>query len=368
MRVAWIFIILVAIGACVDPITIKTPDATFQLAVDGSISTGPGPYTVSLFRASSLNEDLDRRVPVSRAKVTIADDAGNTEVLKEDPYGIYSTRADGIQGVVGRTYTLQIVTLEGKVFESLPERIKPAGKVDSLYYEFEKREIVDANGQLQSADGFNVYMDASSVPGEENLYRWRFLGTYEIETFPQLRTIRDPNGAVVPAPVPCSGFEVNARGFLVRHFACECCTCWITQFEDKPLVSDDQFISGNKFNRVWVGFVPITRKTFYHDQYHVAIQQMSLSRAAFDFWRIVRSQKDGASSLFQPPSGKVRSNIFAKNGTEEVQGIFYATAIHEKSIFIKKSDIPYKVQAIDTLTTSCKYLEFSTNIKPAYWK
>lgn len=369
MRIFVFSILFLAIAACVDPITIKNPDVTFQLAIDGEITDEPGPYTISILRASKLNADLDRRVPVSRATVTLSDDAGNSETLKEDPYGIYKTAIGGIQGTVGRTYTLKIVTVEGKVFESLPELMKPSAEIDSLYYTFESKTSIGPDGQPQTADGFAVYMNANSLTEGENLYRWRFEGTYQIETFPQYATAKSPNGEIVPAPLPCSGYEVSPRGVLFQdNVICDCCICWITQYEDKPMVSDDQFISNNQFKRVRVGFVPITPATFNYKYYHVTVKQMSLSRAVYDFWKIVASQKTGATSLFQPAIGKVRSNIFSKDDDEEVQGIFSVSAVKEKSIFISNEDIPYQVPELAKITTSCKYLDNSTNIKPAYWK
>lgn len=369
MRIFLFFILFLAIAACVDPITINSPDVSYQLAIDGLITDEPGPYTINIFRAAKLNADLDHRMPVSRAVVTISDDAGNTETLIEDPYGVYKTAVGGIQGTVGRTYTLKIITLEGKVFESLSERMRPVAEIDSLYYEFESKTSFNSDGQPKSADGFAVYMDASSLPEEENLYRWRYEGTYQIETFPQYATAKSPSGQIVPAPLACSGWEVNARGVLFQdNVICECCICWISQFEDKPMVSDDQFVSNNKFKRVRVAYVPITPTTFNYKYYHVNVKQMSLSPATFNFWKVVASQKTGATSLFQPAVGKARSNIFSKNGSEEVQGIFSVSAVKEKSIFISRSDIPYKVPELPQITTSCKYLENSTNIKPDYWK
>lgn len=44
---------------------------------------------------------------------------------------------------------------------------------------------------------------------------------------------------------------------------------------------------------------------------------MSLSRQAFDYWRIIQAQKEGATSLFQPPTGKTVTTIFEKK--ERVQ-------------------------------------------------
>jgi hypothetical protein len=369
MRVSHLFgllLLLIITDGCVEEIRIKSPDVSFQLAVDALITDEKGPYTVNIFRVSNLDSDLDKRIPISLAKVTISDDAGNSELLKETSLGVYQTSIGGLQGTVGRTYILKIITKEGKLYESSPEKLNPTAAINNLSYEFEFREKIRPDGTIVGANGFNVYMDANSLPVGENLYRWKWTGTYEIETFPQLKT-RNAEGGPVADPLPCSGYEIR-NGISVKHEVCTCCSCWVTMFEGTPMVSDDQFITGNKFNNVKVAFIPVTRRTFYYDRFYVSVKQMSLSRTAFNFWRVLQTQKEGASSLFQPPSGKVRGNIFSKDGGEEVQGIFYASSVQEKSIFIEKSRIPYTVQAIDTLKTSCRFIGVSSNVKPSFWR
>ena len=367
MRISIVFgLLLLIIDSCIEQIHIEAPDVSFQLAVDAGITDEPGPYTVNIFKASNLDADLDRRIPVSLAKVSISDDAGNVEVLKESSLGVYQTNAVGIQGVVGRTYILKIITKDGKSYESLPEKLNPTAAIEELYYEFEYGNKIRPDGTVVSDDRFNVYMNANSLPEGENLYRWKWTGTYETESFPYLKT-KNVEGGPVPDPFPCSGFEVrNAKLFQAKP--CECCTCWITMFQSTPKVSDDQFIKGNKFNNVKIAVIPVTRRTFYYERFHVNVKQMSLSRSAFNFWRVVQAQKEGAASLFQPPSGKVRGNIFSIDRNEEVQGIFYASSVKEKSIFIEKRDVPYTVKEIDTLKTSCKFLGTSTTIKPSFWR
>ncbi|MBK5277786.1 MAG: DUF4249 domain-containing protein [Bacteroidia bacterium] len=369
MRVSYLFsflLLLIIADGCVDEIRIKAPDVSFQLAVDGVITDEEGPYSVSIFKVSNLDADLDKRIPILSARVTISDDVGNSELLKETSSGIYQTSVGGLQGTVGRTYVLKIITLNGKMYESSAEKLNPAGAINNLSYEFDFRERIKVDGTVVGADGFNIYMDANSLPTGENLYRWKWTGTYEIETFPHLKT-RNVEGVQVPDPLPCSGYQ-ERDGILFQSSPCSCCSCWVTMLQGTPIVSDDQFISGNKFDHVNVAFIPVTRRTFYYQRFYLTVQQMSLSRAAFNFWRVIQSQKEGASSLFQPPSGKVRGNIFSKDGDEEVQGIFYASSVQEKSIFIEKSDVPYTVQKIDTVRTSCMFVGISTNVRPSFWK
>ena len=64
---------------------------------------------------------------------------------------------------------------------------------------------------------------------------------------------------------------------------------------------------------------------------------MSLSRAAFDYWRSVKSQKEAVGSLFQPITGKIPSNFSDKSSSLRVQGIFYTSAVTKKQIYLDRN-------------------------------
>ena len=291
---------LAAIG-CVDTITFDVPPVNFQLVVDGFITDEPGPYTIRLTRASSLDKDHDNRVPVFGAKVTISSDAGESELLIEPERGRYVTNR--LQGRVGKSYTLRIQTSDGKTYQSSPEKMAPAGEIQNLSYAFESQTVV-RNGIEFPADYFAVFVDSKGASQDENYIRWRAIGTYQIETMPQLRTKQNPNGGgQSPDPVPCSGYFVGLNG-LQRISDCFCCNCWITAYAEVPVVTDGALSAGGQFNKIEVAAVPINRRTFY-DKFHVEVQQMGITKNAFTYWKLIRAQKEGAASLFQPPLAKL---------------------------------------------------------------
>lgn len=349
--------VLVLIDGCVDPLEVAIPEVKFQLVVDGFITNDPGPYTVKLYRARPLETDLDRLVVEKFAKVTIKDDAGNSELLTEVSEGIYQTAANGIRGQIGRKYHLEITTITAKKFFSDPEEILPVGSVEDISYEFEPRA---------SGDGFKIFVNAKGVPERDDLVRFRMVGTYEIETFPQLRTVRTEAG-IVPNPFPCSGYGVNQNGALTKFTDCQCCNCWVSQYDDIPVVADEQFTANDEFKNIEVGFVPITRRTFYN-KFRVEIQQMSVTPTTHNFWKLVRAQKIGATDLFQPPAAPITGNIRSDNPDEKPLGIFWAAGVNRKAIFIEKKNLPKLIQSIDTLVAPCLFIPYSSNQKPSFWQ
>jgi len=365
MKTTRLIILYFLLTACVDSINFDTPTAEFQLVLDGYITDDAGPHVFTLSRASSLNADLDRKIPVFSAKITLVTNGTSEELLTEVERGVYHTKTS-TRGVIGNSYQLRIQTSDGKNYESTVEKILPSGTIENIRYEFSSATKL-VNGVETADDRFQIFVDARGATGTQNNLRWKLNGTYAVETFPYLRTRTNEAGLRVPDPFPCSGYEVRALG-LTKVAECACCYCWISESEDKPTVSDDQFVQGNLFQNVNVVSIPVNRRTFY-DKYYVEIQQMNLSPGAFSYYKLIRAQKEGAASLFQPPAAKLRSNISNVNDPdEEVQGYFMAVSLARKAVFIKRTDVPVRLLPIDTLRTSCLFLDRSTATKPSYWQ
>lgn len=361
-----IFIAFLFLISCIDPFNVQVPGIERLIAVDGMITDQPGPYTVKIFWTSSIGEVFSLADPVEDAQVIISDDLGNTEILTYHGKGIYETKSDGIQGVAGRTYHVEINTKDGNHYSSEPEELKAPGSIDSLYFKFKFKESV-VNGQVVSKNGFDVFLN-STTP--QNLVRWRWTGTYYSLTHPELVVVKNSGGsgpAFLAAPLPCSGYVSPDGVNLVKASdVCTCCGCWLTQYQTSPLLSDSQFSNSGQSNTVNVTFVPADPNLFF-TKYYLSVEQISLSTQAYNFWKLIRLQETGASSLFQPPISKVKGNI---SGTREALGIFSACGITTKALWIDKSDIPYDL-GDNVIIGSCLELPGDTtavNQPPLFWK
>ncbi len=210
MKSSWLFVAgIVFLDACVDRVSIDIPDVPLtDLVVDGQITDDPGPYTIKLWIPIQLDGTKNVGPPVSVKKVTISDDAGESEVLTEISTGTYKTSSTGIHGTVGRSYTLTIITNNGKTVTSTPETLSPVGAMDSLYYQF----TTNQQSQGPPVHGYNIYVDGHGLADNSNYIRWRFSGTYAVSTIPQYH--REATGALdCPAcgcqlPPACSGWAL----------------------------------------------------------------------------------------------------------------------------------------------------------------
>lgn len=364
-------VLIIILSACVEEITFDVPATESQLVIEGMISDNPGPYTVTVSKAFDLREDSLIRPPVRNAVIKLFDDLGNEESFEETSPGVYQTTGN-MRGQVGRAYHITVETSDGKSYNSIPDTLRVGGEVTSINHEFEARTTEDeVSGLIVPDDVFNIYVDANVNTPDLSYVRWLVTGTYEVFTNPELKETLLQGDRTFKDPWPCSGYIVIPfipGGKLEKVEECSCCTCWVTQFEKAPQLSDTRLIAANKFQNFKVAEVPITRATF-HQRYLVEIQQMSLSEQTFNFFQLVRQQKTNSSNLFQPPSSRILGNIKSVNGDETVLGIFWASSVTNKSIFIDRSEVPYPLVSIFFSTLPCNvFYPNSTTERPEKWE
>jgi len=356
-----------AMNACVDRISFNIPLTQNLMVVEGMITSDPGPYTVRVSHSLSLAADSSFRDPVQHVQIDLHDDEGHAERLQEVSPGVYQTNG-AIQGQVGHAYFITMQTADGKSFVSAPDTIHPVGTLEQIKFSYEARTVQENFGPV-TADIFNIYVDASAGIGARNYVRWRFTGTYKAVTNPELRAILS-DGYVLASPPGCSGYVIEpglGGGILTKVGPCTCCTCWITQNETIPTVSDGQLVANKTFRDVKVAEVPINSNTFA-DKFLLVVEQMSLTQNAYHFFDLIHAQKAGASSLFQPPYGEIKGNITALNSNDAVVGLFWGTAINKKYTFIQRSDVPYLLPPPDFVADACTVLPNSSTNPPEFWQ
>ena len=196
--------------SCVDVFEYSSQEGSSLLVVDGRITDAPGPYTVKLSRSQKLNE-LSTPKWVSAQSVSIIDNTGLSETLTEISDGIYQTNSLGIRGEVGKSYKVRIELRDGKIYESVPEKISAAGNVDSIYYKFEAFNTEEGKKKYQ----FRIFMDSRGELQSDNYFLWRLTGTYRVITSPELHIILGAKPEE-PPPTPKKG---SGPGQQISHLS-----------------------------------------------------------------------------------------------------------------------------------------------------
>jgi hypothetical protein len=149
----------VALSSCQQVVSIDLNKASPHIVIEGTVTDQPTPDTVVLSKSGNYFEPSLSFPPVPNALVTISDDLGTSDTLRETVPGTYHSSV--LQGIPGRTYTLNVVA-EGNVYtavSAMPEKVP----IDSLY----ATPFRAFDGDV----GYNVYVMFKDPPAPGNYYR-----------------------------------------------------------------------------------------------------------------------------------------------------------------------------------------------------
>jgi hypothetical protein len=148
------------------------------LVVEGKITNMENFVQIRLtkalgFNVSENNDNISTNAEKG-AIVTIHDNDGNKATLQEMGDGYY--KSGYFPGYVGRTYTLNIKTLDGNEYESEPETMMSQPESMALTAEFGVKEylIFDAYGQssIKNQNGANVFLDVKTSENDKVYYKF----------------------------------------------------------------------------------------------------------------------------------------------------------------------------------------------------
>ncbi|UOQ73829.1 DUF4249 domain-containing protein [Hymenobacter cellulosilyticus] len=268
---------LLSLSSCVDVVDVEIPEGKPLLAVEGAITDQPGPYYVTLTKTAPYFDEAE--LPrVSGAVLTLEDNEGNRETLKEVSPGRYATSS--LRGKIGNQYVLTIKA-EGEEYRAETE-IRRTPEIDSIRAEFRAKSPTDD-------EGYYILYYGKETPGVGDYYRFT---------------------------VHHNGRQLNQPGDLI--------------------VTNDEMVDGSYINGVeltdeeGVGGVPFKKGD------KVRVEIMSIPRDYFYFLNEMETQINNVG-LFATPPANVRTNVRnVQPGSEKVAvGYFAGHTLRADSLVIE---------------------------------
>lgn len=347
--------ILATILACVDPYDPQLVGKDKKLVVDCSITDKPNFVNIQLTYSAGYNstEGVFDQLATG-ATVWISDEKGNKFSFVEDEvnFGLY-TSTKPIAGKIGQAYQLNI-NINGKQYQSKLERmlpVAPIGKITSKY-ERNREEKPKAIGR------FELFVDTKDPAERTDYYRWSWRH-YERATL--CRKQRRPSQGEVRPPV-------------IGYPCCE--ECWNFTFCNACInIASDEFANGAVIARQPIGSIPYDGR----EPYFMVIEQQSLTKEAYNYWRIVKEQSSNSGGIFDAPPTYIRGNITnSKDANELVLGYFSVSSVSTKAFYFERNltfepfskiatNDPNIADIIDTNCFPCKETNLRTGLKPEGW-
>jgi Domain of unknown function (DUF4249) len=305
---SWFYITLLFIFfiSCVEEVQIPFRSETVKLIVEGGITNDKPPYVIKLSYSGNLIKAnyLNLNLAVSGARVTVTDNLGESVEFEQSlsERGVYRSIDESYQGKIGRIYSLKVFLKDGRIFESKPAKMLACPPIDSLYGIYE--DIIN----VSEPDGYKVYLDTKDPANEQNYYRWYAYG--------YSRVGRLCGGQFCPNT--CDVFS----GF---NF------CWVPRFQTRIDIESDALVNGNPIRKRPVFFSPV----YAIGKHFVEVTQFSISRDAYQFWRLYQEQSSRTGTIIDPLPAPIQGNVSNINDPlDYALGYFEVAGISRKRVVI----------------------------------
>lgn len=308
---ATVFLLLIACIESFDPESIGYENV---LVVEGYISDQPEAHRIRLSKTRPLNDNS--YTPETGAQVSIVSDEGETFSFTEVAAGEYESEEKA--GVIGERYVLEIVTADGKHYQSVPMRMKETPPIDSVYFERDQRLTDD--GTL--LDGIKILLDAHDPTGNTEHFRYEWAETYEI-------------GVPYPAPYDYDPtnpiFPIKPREFYPE--------CYRTIEGTNILIQSTAQFADARVSNLEINYVS-TVDYKLRSVYSILVRQFALDEAGYQYWSELQKNSESLGTLFDPLPYELRGNVSNVDDPDEaVLGYFDASSSAEVRLFVGEEEL-----------------------------
>ena len=311
----YLILISMMFGACVEPFDIEAETFESALVIEGTITDKRETQEIKLSRTFRLEEEGP--APENDAQVKVVGDDGAEYSFTSTEEGIYqSNNQFGAQ--TGVNYSLEITTQDGRAYASNPSTLNGTSVIADISAErtFQPIDGIDT-------EGIAILVDSRNSSSNNSYYRYTYEETYEI------RSLYNINRKLI---VTADG------GFALVQKEASDHICYTTKFSKDIILTKTNILTDNNIERSLVHFIDKkSRVTAY--RYSILVNQYSLSREAYEFYKILR-ELSGSESLFsQNQPGFINGNVFSvDNSKEKVLGYFSVSAVDSKRLFFSFTD------------------------------
>lgn len=301
---------------CTEPFTPAVTDVEHTLVVEGIITDQKEPYLVRLSRSRSLDNTSD--IIETGAQVSVFDSKGRSFSFSEAEEGLYWSNPEDFQGLVGEAYHLEILLSSGRRYQSDTVLLKPAARIDSIYFKRDLR-LTDVAGD--TLDGIRILVDAQDSTGETKHYRFEWTETYEVR------------------PTYSSYYVYDFSSNLIVQRDTLLNLCYRTNTSIDILLQDATHLSESRISEYELKFVS-TEGYHLRSLYSIQVRQFTLDEKGYKYWSALEEMSESQGTVFDPVQYAVYGNVRSLDDPgEPVLGYFDASAVSLKRIYIGRGEL-----------------------------
>jgi hypothetical protein len=307
---SFLLIFTIILLGCKEEFLLETTNYSPILVVDGMISNEAGLYTVKLSTSSPIN--TLEKFPYENCIITLYENSDKSEILKENEPGTYVTSEGGIQGSIGKNYSISILTPEGKEYYTEPQEMKEPVEIESVYAEL---IITEEEDYYYGLPGYQFYTDSETASDQDSYLLWNLIETYQYR-----------------ANYPLWGI-INMENITLEEYK-ELYRCWKTQNSGYIFTGKTSNLTIPKIIHQPLHFVGTDTKKL-QERYSLLLKQYSIGKESYYFWKSIEDQDSEENFLVASQPYNIIGNIKNINNPDEsVFGNFTVASVTEKRIFI----------------------------------
>jgi Domain of unknown function (DUF4249) len=299
---------------CIQEIDFQNSDANqAQLVVNGAFTDDAGPHRLYLTRPGNYTRQAFNTI--AGAQVILTDDVGGRFEYRERPDGekrvLYEL--EGVQGVPGRTYTLEIKLPDGKIYRSQPQKMLPSLPLDDIEVTGEWRSFTAANGTVVRQP--YAYAYARTVVPDSVGERYLHWDAEVVYIFNGILRVWDPFD---PAPRQC---------FLSKYIGGQLVS-----------LSDLKSYKAGARIRERIGGLPIDYA--FESRICFIGQQRTIDRAAYDYWRKINLLITPNGTIFDTPPSPLVGNVQNTTDPEDAAlGYFEVASVQINRVYLQDGSL-----------------------------
>jgi hypothetical protein len=332
-----ITIIFLISASCKEEFIIDNKSYQQTLVISGSISNEEGPYTIIISKSAPVNDFSE--IPVEGCTVSIFEKSVTTETyeeLTEIKPGVYQTADGGIQGKVGNSYSLSIITPDGKEYVTDYQEIKQPVEIESVEYELIERDHED---YVYGLPGYQFSISTKQAQTKDNYFLWQLTETYQYQNdykvtdyFIGYETILINDSAVI---------QEATNDTLLQFFNEKVYTCWKTQSVNYLYTGKTDNLSTPQIIKQPLEFVTTETKRLSM-RYSLLVKQLTIDEQAYYYWRQLEEQSSNNNFLVASQPYSIIGNIRNVNDENDlVFGYFTVSSVNQKRIFADRPNKPF---------------------------
>ena len=310
-----LFGVLQLVQSCVDVYDFESTEFQSALVVEATITDEEAIQQIRISRTFPLDTLL--MAGENNAVVSVTDSNGGIYDFTEVSSGEYrSTFPFGVTS--GLTYKLNIVTTDGKIYESEETGVPAQTEIDRIYAERDFKDETD--------EGMFIYVDSYDPSGQSKYYRYEYEETYKI-----VAPFWSPEDAYAVSLPPTPAVATRPRKQEEQ-------VCYNTVGSKTIIQQSTTEFDEDRITKFPVRFIDRNNYILSH-RYSILVKQYVQSREAFSFYKTLEILS-GTENLFnQIQTGFLEGNIRSlSDPSENVVGFFQISTVSTERLFFNYKD------------------------------